>query len=76
MVGALLELLMLFSTAAFMGLGLYKLALPMLAVMLWRGWRMAAGDAQKDGWPATVLALAIPASAILCFRALRNGHWF
>jgi hypothetical protein len=72
----LFELLLLFAAAAFMGLRLYWLAAPMLCVILWRGWRSVSGRAQREGWLETILAFAIPASAILCVRALGNGHWF
>lgn len=85
------ELALLFAAAAACGLVLLPaifgepspaeiaLAAATVVFMVWlgyRGWRQARGEARTIGWQETLLRLLVPAAAILCVRALRNGAWF
>lgn len=88
----LAQILLLLSTAYAFAFGLYPLifgletsrvtigiaaiGLVLFVVMLINGIQLYKEESKEKGRVATLLGLALTASAILCVRRLKNGHWF
>lgn len=81
----LLEIFLLLAAAYSMAYGLSErvgapvalvVGIVLLAVLAVRGWRTMRQDAKTLGWASAALRVALVASAVLCVRRLKNGHWF